>query len=464
MQVRARVVLVDVLADLQAAVDATPVGGTLYLGAGTFTVPSGGLQITKSIAIEGVSQPSDFNVTYADATRLRMGTVIRSYADAANQPVIVLNPASAVSGQSNLSVRLNNLVIDGRATQARSGSYGIYSLRADGEKMETCELDNVVVIETGATGIHLGQAASVTLDSAIVGLFCRRVFVHSCYGRGFYAKDVTQASFRDSIFMLNKKTGMYLNGVGVSFDNCGWESNGRLQDTDDAASPSNLDVYAQAQCYLYGCNHVTMRGHHFENFDGAARSGVAYNSANDYFSRIGLYITTCNAVDIASGGLFYNTAFDGMTADLWRNWSRHPDGTSSGGDESTNVGIKFFQTRHVNVGTQWFRHCYVGVQGAPQGGGADHHFVPGNILNQEVYDNDGYGCAYPLWAVSGSRLLAMAPTMAEALPPEDGSFIGPVRPTQASNSGGIMYWDNTNKRIRVWDGTDWNTLDMTVDP
>lgn len=451
MQLRPHVTLVSTAMDLQAAVDATPAGGTLYLGDGTYTVPSGGLIISHSIAIEGVSQPSDFDTTYSNATRLRMGTVIRAYsANAASQPIIVINPGAAYSGQSQLSFKLKNVVLDGRATGYHAGSYGIYSLREDGEKLETCELDNVVVINTGDTGIHLARnVVDATTDSAIVGFYARRVFCHSCYGRGMYVYDATLASIRDSIFMLNRLTGLYLDGVGCDLSNVAAESNGSAQD-------GSLTVYEQAQIYAVNCNHFSTIGHHVENFDGATRSTATY------FSRIGIYVNACTAVQIGSG-FFYNTPYDGAPGgynegapgnnwggDLWRNYANNQDGTLSGGDESTNVALKVFECRNFNIATQRLLHCYNGITVVRAGAGPYYHYIPGAIANPDVYDYSGYGCAKPMQGISGTRLPAMDPTYAEALDPEPAGVI--------AETGGIMYWDTTNHRLRLWNGSAWSTI------
>lgn len=434
------VVIVDSSADLQAAVDALPAGATLRLGAGTFTAPDGGLVLSHSIAIIGDAQPSDFDATYTDAGVQRMGTVIVPYEQ--GDPVVVFDPDSSYGGAAQMSVRLENVVIDGEATAATTGGYGIYSKRADGiaygEKMQKVVLSNVTVVRAGDTGIYLGRDSTGNdVDRAIVGLTMDRVEARSCYGYGIFVEDATVAAFRDCQTYYNSYSGIYLKYVGATLDNCSFESN---------CKDSLAGAYYDAQLYADQCNRISVIGCHFENFDGAPRGGVSRTG------RMGMHLYACLNAHV-DRCLFTNGSWDGMTPATPVRWYTYPDPV-------TNCAIYLRSCEDYSIGTNKFERCYVGV-GAPPAGDAPNQrqFRPGRVDVQQTYDYYGYGCYKPFYQIAGTRMATIDTTEA---------FKYPLQSDYPS--GGTMFWDTTgvgasgDGKLVIWTGNKWvyvSTSDYT---
>jgi hypothetical protein len=432
------VVMVDTTSDLQTAVDNLDEGCTLRLGPGEYTVPSGGLVISKPIAIEGISQPADFYGTWVDSTALDMGTVLHPYAQ--GEPIILIDPDSSYGGQAQMSVRFENLVLDGDASVRAVGGYGIFCQRDSGvtagDKVIYSALRNVTIHHTGDDGIRMTRDTSTAgLDRAVVGLSLQNTNVRSCYGYGLYLEDATVVSLRDCQFQNNSYYGARFYLCGVTLDNCGFESNCR--DSVDGA-------YYDAQLHGYDCNRFNVLNCHFENFDGAPRSSASYTG------RKGIYANSCNNL-VISGCLFVNGAYDDIDPPTPITWYTYPD-------PSTSEAIHLVSCEDYNIGANKYLRCYIGL--GVQKSGSDEAFRPGRVDPQQTYDFDGYGCFIPYYQVAGTRVLAMDTTYVFAYPPQGVASSFPA--------AGVMFFDTTgvaaggDGKLVIWTGTKWQSVDMTL--
>jgi hypothetical protein len=223
--------------DLQAAVDACPSGGTLFIPAGRHRVPAGGLVISKPIAVRG--EP---------------GTHLVAHAAAAREPVIRIETGGAeLSGVQLFDLKLED---DVRPDSLRPGNYGVQcNITAPGGKVSELLLERVTAINLGDDGFHLHGLGSG--DRVFVFVMLRNVNATLCRGAGFHLQVAAMVSFSDCYFNSNDGCGVEAEQAEVAFSGCAFENN--------CHSPT-MDRRWGGQVYLRGCSQNRFEACHWEQF------------------------------------------------------------------------------------------------------------------------------------------------------------------------------------------------------
>ncbi len=210
--------------DLAAAVNACPVGGTVFFPAGDYHVPAGGLVIAKSIALRG--EP---------------GTRLFPHAAARDEPVLRIDPGS--SYLENIQLFDLELMNAARPAARIPGNYGLVCLvTRPGAKVGLLLLERVRAVNMGDDGIHLEGAA--TQDRCFVYLTLRNVDAVQGRGDGFALRAGNMVSVYDGYFAGNDGCGVRAWGSTIQFQGCGFENN--------CHSPL-LDEKRGGQVYLDSC-------------------------------------------------------------------------------------------------------------------------------------------------------------------------------------------------------------------
>jgi hypothetical protein len=233
---------------LQAAVDAAPTGGSVFIPAGDYTVPSGGLVISRRLAICG--EP---------------GTRLFSNLVAANQPVIKLDPqATYVEGMQLRDLELNQLQTP---SGFLAGNYGIQcDITQVGGKMGFLLLERVRVANMGDDGIHLdGQGTS---DRVFVFVTLRNCSSVLCRGNGLYVHFANMLRVDGSYFSGNYLCGAKVNPAEVHFQGCGFENNCKSNQS-NLQSPDYIDTVFDGQAFVKDCPISRFDACHWETFTGA---------------------------------------------------------------------------------------------------------------------------------------------------------------------------------------------------
>ena len=236
--VSSSVVLLNPDMDLQAAIDATPEGGILNLGPGTYTAKTpGGFLITKAITIQGSGVPHIFshlgNPDPTANTSWTRGTIIHVYNATADTDG-GLNSCGfrivAAAGVPLISVTIRDLGIENpyNVDAARVGGAaftgGVVPFgTGDGIRFDASAYDpdtggvgyigyatieNVVIRFMGRDGINFTSNivhGSVTDQSQI-----KNVQTAGCRRHGFYASYITDVDFTNCTGSGNEQCNMYL--------------------------------------------------------------------------------------------------------------------------------------------------------------------------------------------------------------------------------------------------------------
>jgi hypothetical protein len=274
------------------AIDVAAAGDTIRIARGTYTAPTGGIQVKKSLYIRG-----------------EQGTVINPFGASANEPCIVIDPNGVLLDRveiSDLSLQNTN-----RPAAFTSGNYGLkIKVNVAGSKLTRLYLNNVSVNNMGDSGFYL--VAAGTSDEVVV--FCRmdRCWSTSNWGFGLEAGYVQPFTIDDSYFLLNSKDGAYCDNCEARFSSCAFENNER---------DSSRDATFAAQCRLHACLIARVDSCHFENFNlefpaisnGATVSGTGIPGGTTVSGAVsaGAKQLTLSANATASG---YSTLTIGGTA------------------------------------------------------------------------------------------------------------------------------------------------------
>lgn len=306
MIVSSTIIVVDPTADLQAAVDATPWGGTLRLGAGTFTVPSGGLVLSRGITICGESNTS---------------TVLQAYSVAAGQPVIKIAEDASITPNIN-GVHLRDLAIHGRAVDqdnapaVLAGSYGIDITLDTGQLVRHVSLERLYIWRCSDDGIHVtGNGA----DTAVIGLRVRDCIINENWGDGAYVQGATLVHFESNLFAQNY-------GRGCCFESCSPNVVGDYYEGNCHSALLTNGYDGQLRCYagvvnlsgltfeafntetgsVYLQQQATQVGLALQTVSGSVRACKFYNAVASYHER-GIFIDNLNPATLEIGC----NAFDG---------------------------------------------------------------------------------------------------------------------------------------------------------
>lgn len=304
MIVRPSVVLVSPFDDLQAAVNATPEGGRLLLAGGTFTVPSGGLIISRSIEIAGLGQGN--------------GTTLRPYSTAVNQPVIKFRSDNAYTNLMN-GVYIHDLIISGgspvpdHAPANLSGANGIEIAPDSAQLIWNVTLERVSVYGMGDNGLYVTGNGGT---SAVIGLRVLSCSFTQNWGNGMYLRGATLLETRGNLCASNYKRGAYFYEVDAHCFGDYYEDN-----CHDATLASGYD----GQVRFYAGN-IAASGINVENFTndgtaGDARSTRLYQAG----TKAGISILNCSGF---IGGCNIRNAVEHTDPNQW---GMHIDNSAAGG-------------------------------------------------------------------------------------------------------------------------------------
>ncbi len=219
---RAAIVAVQATADLQAAVDATPEGGVLRIGAGTFTVPTGGLVISKSIEIAGAGMEEG-------------GTILVPYSVSANQPVIKVESDNAVA---ILRLHIHDLQINGGAalpdnpSAKLAGSYGIDIQPDTAQLVRSVFLERINVKRMSNAGLYVTGNGGA---SCVIGLRMSSCHFSQNWGDGRFIQGATLVHSESTLCASNY-------GRGSRFESC---------------SPTIVNDYYEDNCH----DHTLLAGY-----------------------------------------------------------------------------------------------------------------------------------------------------------------------------------------------------------
>lgn len=335
MIVQATVITVDPTADLQAAVDGTPSGGTLRLAAGTYTVPTGGLVLSRGIHIIG----SGLNAT-----------ILEPFSVAANQPVIVVESDASITPDIN-DILLSDFQIDGGAVDQDNapadlaGSYGIMLDLDTSQLVRHVSLQRLYIHHCSNTGLYVTGNGG---DTAVIGMRMRDCILNENWGDGAFVQGATLISFASNLYSQNY-------GRGCCFESCSPNVDGDYYEG-NCHSALLVDGYdAQLRCYS---GVVNLRGLTFEAFNTDSGSAFVQQQA----TKTGLSIQTCSGrVDACK---FFNSA-------------------SMGGERGIFIDNAAFSPT-LEVGACMFDGCYIAISNNLTGGATRNQSIA--VQNQHTYE------------------------------------------------------------------------------
>jgi len=268
------IVNAKVYTSLQAAVNDTPEGGTLYIPAGSYSVPSGGLLLQRTITVQG-GGPGSLNGVG--------GTTLNAFSAAANQPIIKIVPHYGSEPYVG-NIKISALKLNGGTTTSYTGSHGIQLITPTGTTYLHLNLDHLRIGTCGDDGIHVEGDDGAA--SAVMYLCIRDCEANYNRGDGLYIRNTTASAVYTSAFTYNQGRGVYVEGSGVAFHACTCENN---------CLSATLDATYDAQMRLYLVRPGAVTSCHFET----------YNTASQLSAKRGLVIQQCEGM-VVQGCFFAN--------------------------------------------------------------------------------------------------------------------------------------------------------------
>jgi hypothetical protein len=266
-------------AGLQEALDLLPPeGGTVFLPAGQWRVPTGGLRVRKPVELYG-----------------ERGTVLRPFNGSVNdEPVIVIDATGLPSGAEISMVSIHDLaIVNDTPLQARlPNSHGIETRSAATTKVTNLDISNVTIVGMGGDGIHIVGANGGA--GAVVFARLRAIQSISNQGCGYVIKAATVVVCESCYANANGLHGYLIHEAGASPLGCGAENN-CLSGVDADGFYSYSEQYG-AQVRLKTAYPCVVMNPHIENF-----------STEGHYSRRGLILENSPGCQII-GGLFVNGA------------------------------------------------------------------------------------------------------------------------------------------------------------
>jgi hypothetical protein len=396
---------------LQAAVDACPAGGTVFIPAGDYRVSQGGLVVSRPIAISG--EP---------------GTRLFPHCVAPNEPILKIDPLSSVL--NNVQLRDLYLANDYRPPNKYAGNYGIQcDVGSTGGKVTKLLLERVTVVNMGDDAIHLHALG--TNDSYFVFATLRNVEAVLSRGMGLFASCAVGLSVYDSYFNSNADCGLRAGFCEISCLSCGFENN---------CTWPEINNFWSGQVYLRGCGSSRFEGCHWQNFT----SGAQWN-------RRGIVIENSPGCTVANG-VFYNATESGdpLARGIYCSYGGSEPGTGG------VMGCVFYGNRFNNVRVaieiDWVR------EGPPVEGFPAHDCV----IFPPIVDA-GTGDVIAPWGKANSGLVVLGRRILSggegtsrgvALPAMEGTL-----PPLSADEAGYVVYDRSQERLAFWNGTQWKRVD-----
>ncbi len=408
--------------NLQAALDACPTGGTLFIPAGDYIVPSGGLKITRQLALRG--EP---------------GTRLHAHARDFNQPVVWIDPGSNYLFRVELHCLTLRNAVPPPLGQKLSGNYG---LRCDiteaGGKVTELLLDKVTVEDMGDDGIHLHGTDDG--DRVFVFVALRDVMIGRCRGSAAFISGAYGVSCVGSYFNGSDECGVWAEFSEPAFYGCGFEGNCRSND---------LPVLYRGQAYVRGCGISRFDGCHFENFATASQP----------VNRHGLTIEDSPCC-VVSGCYFFNES------ELGEAHERGIYCTASGDNGPGVVATAFLPNAFHNVktaieieaGYNEAKDCVVFPQRIHAGTGA--MILPTGLAQNGLVTLGSKRCldTEPVDPEHPETTGPQPVPLGLCVPAVAGSDFRPDPELLQDKHHGTVLFDHEIKRLIYWDGTSWRAI------
>lgn len=228
---------------IQQALTLIAAGDTIRVASGTYTAPTGGIIISKSLELVGDSQD---------------GVVVNPFGASANEPVFKFSwPAASVL--DDVKIRRMTIKNNSIPNLTISGNYGIQcDIPADGSKVQKLLIEDVSVLNMGDQNIRLtGDQPS---NSFFVFCSLNRVQSQFSWTDGLYTNTNSMFSMRDCYFIHNGKNGALLDIFTIcpTIIGCAFENNGRT---------FHSDTTFTAGLRMVSCISPTVIGCDFEDFN-----------------------------------------------------------------------------------------------------------------------------------------------------------------------------------------------------
>ncbi len=438
-------------ATVQAAIDACPAGGRVYLPAGTYSAPQGGLVISKSLELFGDGPWSTFIKPHSAA--------------ASNEPVIKLDATNASFGTVHLHDFQMQNDDNERPTTRRVGSHGLSCITPEGHTVSELRIERVMARNLGDDGIHLEGANGTT--GAIVFVFATAAVAMCCLGSGFYVENATVVEMHNCYANANELFGAYCQGAQVAWYSCAFEDNCRWPSATLAKLSDQYSHYSEdwgSQLRLKLCVPARVESCDFEHFADPVLGGQ---------SPVARLAKTAIIVEGCFGCLITNSTISNSS------YLAESRGILVS-DEAGNEGVTILPNQFSNVGeavlvgrdaqfTSVFAQRVTGSDnnsiGVVKAAGLAIPALPSSsiqspsglrdVLGQVVYDLDGR--TLKCWDSERSRWISLVATVYP-----NGLATMALAPAEYQQNlvqvvGQIVY-DTENGVLKCWNGTQWKTL------
>jgi hypothetical protein len=330
---------------IQAAVNAAPVGGQVYICPGIYPEQ---IAINKSLTLQGVQSGNAAAwVIVPPAAGLVQNATDPSPASA-NPPI-----AAQIFVQGPATVNLTNLMVDGGANQLSGCTaptlVGIYYQNASGT-LKNLDVRNEALSPADAScnnglGMYFesNTATSITLNISTVTNFQKNGVTASGYGNGSPGPVVS--FWGDEVVGQGAAAGTIQNGVQIGFGATGQVASSIISDlVFQSTGTSNA---AATGVLIYASNGVTVLGNQIGNtqFGVAVASDPIYgtgdtNTINSNTITAAMFdaVDVCSNTNIVKNGQIYNSKDAGVRIDA--RCTEGPAGGSSGnGNTVSNNAI-----------------------------------------------------------------------------------------------------------------------------
>ena len=270
---------------IDSALIAAQDGDRIHISAGTYTAPSGGWQITKSIEF------------YGDGSGDKAGgtTRLKAAGTPPSGPVVVLYP-NTVSGSANLEgVYIHDLQIrqDSKPNSLISGQYGITWTQSGTNMIEELRLARLYIANMGDDGINLIGVSNGGSSTYVVSCSIQDVEVMDCLGHGMQLYQCTGTYLLGCYAHRNGLTGCFAAG-----------SEG-FRSIASAFEANDLSGQGKPQLQIDSCHGFLVEGCHFEEFDDGGPGAIRLDQ--DFGGYIGGCIFA-NASGTNARGIFLSNA------------------------------------------------------------------------------------------------------------------------------------------------------------
>jgi hypothetical protein len=367
---------------IQAAVNAAPAGGEVYICAGIYPEQ---IAINKSLTLQGVQTGNAAaSVIVAPATGMVQNATDPSPASA-NPPI-----AAQIFVQGSTTVNLTNLMVDGGANQLSGCTaptlVGIYYQNASGT-LKNLNVRNQTLSPADATcdtglGMYFeaNTATSITLNVSTVTNFQKNGVTANGYGNGSPGPVVS--FWGNEVVGQGAAAGTIQNGVQIGFGATGKVASSIIS---DLVFQSTGTSSAATGVLIYASNGVTVLSNEIGNtqFGVAVASDPIYgtgdtNTINSNTITAASFdaVEVCSNTNIVKNGQIYNSKDAGVRVD-----ARCTEGPAGGSSGSGNT----ISNNAINGG----------CAGILQGTGSGNIYSSNQVINAFAAMLPGNSCTPP---------------------------------------------------------------------